>query len=77
MMMERTGAVERCPPGVTPRLMLPLGVAENSTELRVVYDARVLNQFEAPGDMGYPSLRTWRLGLRGPGYPRSAPDVQT
>lgn len=55
--MERTGAVERCPPGVTPRLVLPLGVAENSTKLRVVYDARVLNLFQAPGDMGYPSLR--------------------
>ena len=69
MMMERTGAVERCPPGVTPRLMLPLGVAENSTELRVVYDARVLNQFEAPGDMGYPSLRNlapWVTGARLP-----------
>ncbi len=31
-----TEAVERCPPGIISRLMLPMGVAENSTKLRVV-----------------------------------------
>ena len=47
----------------TPRLIMPVFVADNTTKLRLVYDARRLNCFCPSEEMTYESLRAFQQGL--------------
>jgi len=55
------GALQEVPD--RPLVVMPLGVAENATKLRLIYDAQYLNLFCKSPDMRYESLRQFQRGI--------------